>query len=346
MNSAVDLQHHYNILTSSDDTLFIQIAVSLTAMAKTLSKDQIDFYLMHSQISQEHIEILSALCTGYGNIRFHEVKISDPEIFDPLVEAGGWFRETYYPLLAHQLLPETVERILYLDAGDTLVVGDIAPYYMADFQDNFLLVTGLEYKEERGIFIPLSKYDAEKEEFLQMIVTGLFNSGSYMINAKKMREANIDISYYYQITERLNKRGIKLGIGINNFRNNFYFANDPDKTVIYKGDQGLLSAAFIGQITYFGYPQIRDRVYMPYNFAVGYYRYIDHEPDFEPAILHFVGGPYKPWKGNYPVFPQRFARSGDTLRELSELAPGQIRYYFLWLEYLFLTDQVLGLLGY
>ena len=63
MNSEVDLQHHYNNLTSSDDTLFIQIAVSITAMTKTLSEDDIDFYLMHSQISQEHIEILSALCT-------------------------------------------------------------------------------------------------------------------------------------------------------------------------------------------------------------------------------------------------------------------------------------------
>ena len=93
MNFETNLQHHYNILTSSNDTLFIQIAVSLTAMAKTLSKDQIDFYLMHSQISQEHIETLSTLCIGYENIRFHEVKISDPEIFDPLVEAGGWFRE-------------------------------------------------------------------------------------------------------------------------------------------------------------------------------------------------------------------------------------------------------------
>lgn len=342
MNSEVDLQHHYNILTSSDDTLFIQIAVSITAMTKTLSEDDIDFYLMHSQISQEHIEILSALCTGYGNIRFHEVKISDPEIFDPLVEAGGWFRETYYPLLAHQLLPETVERILYLDAGDTLVVGDIEPYYSADFHDRFLIVTGKEYKKENGVLEPLSRDDLEKEEYLQMIIEGLFNSGSYIINLKKMRAAKMDLSYYYRITEKLDRCGARAGGG----RNNLLFANDPNKMVLYIGDQGLLSAAFIDDITYFGYPQIREKTYMPYNFTLDYYKNDSPEPDYEPAVLHFAGVPFKPWKGNYPIFPKRFARSGDTLRELSELASGQIRYYFLWLEYLFLTDQVLGLLGY
>ena len=55
---------------------------------------------------------------------------------------------------------------------------------------------------------------------------------------------------------------------------------------------------------------------------------------------------YKPWQGNYPIFPERFTRVGDTARELSELAPGQIKYYFMWLEYLFLMDQILTLLGY
>lgn len=342
MNATPIPQHHYNILTSSDDTLFIQIAVSLTAMAKSLQNDQIDFYLMHSQISREHIEMFDALCTGCGNIRFHEVRIPRPEIFDPLVEAGGWFRETYYPLLAHQLLPDSIDRILYLDAGDTLVIGDISPYYMADFQDNFLLVTGMEYKRDGENFVPLSEEDIKKEEFLPTIITGLFNSGSYMINIKKMRETNIDISFYYQTTEKLRKCGAQIGRGINNF----YFANDLNKIVIYKGDQGLLSAAFIGSLTYFGYPQIQDKAYMPYNFAVGYYRYLDQEPGYEPAILHFVGGPYKPWQGNYPIFPERFTRVGDTARELSELAPGQIKYYFMWLEYLFLMDQILTLLGY
>lgn len=39
---------NYNILTSSDNMLVPQIMISLTAIAKNLSHDIIDFYLMHS----------------------------------------------------------------------------------------------------------------------------------------------------------------------------------------------------------------------------------------------------------------------------------------------------------
>ena len=139
-------QNHYNILTSSDSTLIPQIAVSLTAMAKNLADDFIDFYLLHSQITPGNLQLLSTLCNGFGNIAFHEIRIDNPEIFDPLVQAGNWVRETYFPLCAHQLLPDTIERALYLDAGDTLVLGDIAPYYTCDFEDCFLIVTGQKYK--------------------------------------------------------------------------------------------------------------------------------------------------------------------------------------------------------
>ena len=104
-------KNHYHILTSSDNVLVPQIAVSLTAMAKNLAGHFIDFYLLHSQITTENLQLLSALCRGYGNIAFHEIRIDNPEIFDPFVQAGNWVRETYFPLCAHQLLPDTIERV-------------------------------------------------------------------------------------------------------------------------------------------------------------------------------------------------------------------------------------------
>ena len=36
---------------------------------------------------------------------------------------------------------------------------------------------------------------------------------------------------------------------------------------------------------------------------------------------------------------------GGSLRELDELKPLQVEYYFLWLEYLFLMDKSLTILG-
>ncbi len=328
MNTTQTQHNHYNILTSSDNTLIPQIAVSLTAMVKNLSSDFIDFYILHSQITSDNLQLLSALCSGYGNIAFHEVRIDNPEIFDPLVQAGSWFRETYFPLCAHQLLPDTVDRALYLDAGDILVLGDISPYYACDFEDNFLTVTGTHHKTDNHSYIQFSPDDINIPAFLPGILEGLFNSGSYMINLKKMRETKIDISYYYHLTEQLGSLKPKT------------------EEFVYFGDQGLLSAAFIGKMKYYGYPQIQDQYYWPYNFCLGYYDHFDHKPDYQPAILHFAGVPFKPWKANYPMFPKRFQTTGGTPRELTELKPILIEYYFLWLEYLFLTDQIMTMLGF
>lgn len=324
-------KNHYHIVTSSDSTLVPQIAVSITAMAKNLARDCIDFYLLHSQIAPESIQLLQALCSGYGNIVFHEIRVENSEIFDPFVQAGRWVRETYFSLCAHQLLPDSLDRVLYLDAGDTLVVGDIAPYYNYDFEDNFLVVTGEKYKEENDRYVMFSAEDIKEPSFFSGISEGIFNSGSYVINLQKMRETGIDISDYLSLTERLRslRRRIK----------------GKDEGPVYFGDQGLLSAAWIGKLKYYGYPQVRQLGYCPYNFTLGYYDYFDQKPDYQPAILHFAGVPFKPWKAKYPVFPKRFQTIGGTPRELSELKPIQIEYYFLWLEYLFLTDQALNMLG-
>lgn len=333
MNPEQTIQNQFNILTSSDDALVPQIAISLTAMARNLSHAHIDFYLLHSRVSPENIQMLSVLCKGYGNIAFHEIRVGNPEGYDPLVQAGGWQRETYYPLCAHQLLPDTMERAMYLDAGDTLVVGDIAPYYTCDFEDNFLIVTVQRYKDENGLAAPLSAEDIANPAFLPGILKGLFNSGSYILNLEKMRRAELDLSWYCSFTENLR-----------DLRDSFCPDSRAEKTV-YFGDQGLLSAAFIGSLKYYGYPEIRDLWYCPYNFCIGYYDYNERKPDYQPAVLHFAGVPFKPWKAEYPIFPERFQSAGGERRGLSELKQGQVEYYFLWLEYLFLTDKALSILG-
>ena len=175
---------NYNILTSADNVLVPQMAVSLTVMAKNLAYDFIDFYLMHSQISAKNLQMLSDLCNGYGNIAFHEVRVDNPAIFDPLVKAGGWQRETYFPLCAHRLLPDKADRALYLDAGDTLVLGDITPYYTCDFEENFLIVTSQKHKAENNVYVNFSPDDIKNPCFLSDILGGIFNSGSYVINLK------------------------------------------------------------------------------------------------------------------------------------------------------------------
>ena len=61
------MEKHYNIMTSCDDTLAPYLAVGLTAMAFNLKNAGVDFYFLHSQVSQKNLELLKTLCGKLDN---------------------------------------------------------------------------------------------------------------------------------------------------------------------------------------------------------------------------------------------------------------------------------------
>ncbi len=316
-------KNNYNIMTSCNDTLVPYVAISITAMAKNLKHDRIDFWLLYSRINVQNLEMLKAVADTFDNIVLHEVYVSDSEKYNQLAQyGGGWAGEAYYALNAHLLLPETIERAMYIDAGDVLIVGDIAPYYFADFQDNSLIVTPGRYKQRGDDVVCFEADDlGDWKNELPKILRGIFNSGSYVMNLDKMRKDGRRLEDYQFLAAELCKI-----IG--------------DEKHVYWGDQGLLSAAFVGDVKYFMYPQIRNLWYMPYNFCVWYYDAVKELPPYEPAVVHFAGCAFKPWKGKYPIFLERF-QDEKELRSLNELKAGQIGYFYMWHEYALLTEEIL-----
>ncbi len=327
----VDMEKQYNIMTSCDDNLVPYVAVGLTAMAHNLKDVEIEFFFLHSRVSQKNIEMLKTLCEKLenGKIRFHEILVPHAEIYFELSKYGnGWAGEAYYSLCAHLLLPDKVDRVLYLDAGDILIIGDIEPYYQCDFQGKSLVVTGARYKFYEGN-LELFRADdlGDWEEGLPGILRGIFNSGSYMMNLNKMREDGRTLADYQYLTGKLCE---VLG---------------EDNHNIYWGDQGLLSAAFVGDVRYYGFPQIRNLWYMPYNFCLWYYDRMNEAPDYSPAILHFAGTAFKPWNGTYPIFLERFQKK-EQLHSMNELKTGQVGYFYLWHEYAIMANTLLEKIGF
>jgi lipopolysaccharide biosynthesis glycosyltransferase len=318
----------YNIMTSSDDNLVPYVAVQLTAIAQNLKTATVDFYLFHSRVSRKNIEMLTALCgeLNGGSIKFHEVLVPDAEIYTELAKLGnGWNGEAYYSLCAHLLLPAEVDRVMYLDAGDTLVLDDIGPYYNCDFQGKSLMVTGARYKIVNEELRMLDEQDlGDKTGGLPGVLRGIFNSGSYVMNLEKMRKDGLTLADYQYLAEKLHE-----AVG---------------KEPVYWGDQGLLSAAFVGDVCYYGYPEIRNAYYMPYNFCLWFYDRYNARPDFPTAVVHFAGTAIKPWNGRYPVFLKRFQKS-DQLHSLEEVKMAQVEYFYIWHEYAILTDGILERLG-
>ena len=329
----------YNIMTSCDDVLAPYIAVNLTAIAHNLSDSHIDFFLLHSRVSQENLDMLDALSQKYKNITFHEVRVPNPEVYEALAElGGGWTGEAYYSACAHLLLPQDIDRVLYLDAADTLIVGDIEPYYSYDFQDKALVVTAFQYRWKNN---KLELFETEDlgdwEGQLLCILRGFFNSGSYMMNLKKMRKDGLTLTDYIVLAQEL----YKIFDGKEDLAAKLYEHLDRRENALYFGDEGLLSAAFVGNVRYYGFPQIQDVWYMPYNFCIWYYNRKKEKPAYVPSILHFTGTAFKPWEGNYPIFLKRFQKK-EKLHLMEELKLGQAGYFYQWHEYAVIADQVLS----
>lgn len=306
------MEKRYNIMTSCDNYLVPYLAVGLTAMAHNLKQAGVDFYFLHSKVSKQNIEMLKALCAELenGKINFHEILVPDAELYSELAEYGtGWSGEAYYSLCAHLLLPADVDKALYVDAGDILIIGDIEPYYECDFQEKSLVATASKYKLYGGSWELYSAEDLGDWRALPAILRGIFNSGSYMMNLDKMRKDKRTLADYQYLSQMLRE------------------IFGTDNRGIYWGDQGLLSAAFAGDVRYYGFPQIRDLCYMPYNFGLWYYDKSSEKPDYAPAILHFTGIAFKPWHGDYPVFLDRFQKK-EQLRSMEELKTGQAEFFF------------------
>ncbi len=327
---------NYNIMTSCDDNLADKVAVSITSMVKSLTGSHIDFYLLESNVSQKNIDMLNALCrklNGETQIDFHDIKVPDSPIYSELAKyGGGWSNEAYYPLVAHLLLPKDMDKIMYIDAGDVIIIDDIAPFYDYGFDGNSILVTcGRYVVMDDGVHLRFCTEDdlSDHVNMLPGILRGLFNSGSYMLNLDKMRKDERTLEDYLFLARTL--RDI---VG-------------SDKEQVYFGDQGLMSAAFVGDIQYYSDDYCGMTVfYMPYNFCLWYYNDDDVKAPYNTPIVHFAGSKFKPWFGEYPVCIARFQPDTSLLHSLNELQVRQVEYYNMWFEYAKITDKILGEAGY
>ncbi len=306
-----------NVMTSSDNNLMPYIAVQLQSMADNIKSRKVCFYLFHDKdVNEDYLRKLELLCKDYKNIEFNDVCIDDKESFSVLAQhGGGWNGVAYYPLVAHQYLPSDMERILYIDAGDIIFAGDPSPYYDADFNGKALTVTCAR-------LIPLDDDRVrlyEEEDFynlhyLQDIVRGLFNSGSYVINLNEMRNIGFGVNDYLALSDALGKVL-------------------HQETNIYWGDQGLLSAALVGNLNFFDFPKVVSLWYMPYNFCMWYFNAWDEPPeDYKPSVIHYAGAK-KPWLFKYENYIDILQQNEDDLINLAELKKGQESYYRMWYEY-------------
>ncbi|MCL2576754.1 MAG: hypothetical protein FWE27_01710 [Defluviitaleaceae bacterium] len=270
------MKKRINIMTSCDDNLAKYILPQLVAIDKNLREYDVHFFLAHSRVFPKNIKLLKNFAKEKTSITFHEAKVSkNISFYESLVSDGGpWPREAYFTLRLQDYIPDDVDRIMYIDAGDVIINGDIAPYYFGGFEGKSIIASMHDFKLNPAT----DEYELyNKDDLMHISKHGLlFNSGSYVINMDKFRKAGYSVSDYFRLRDALieNKKTGKLA---------------------YFGDQGFLAAAFVEDVKFFGYPQYKGSPhYMPYNFCSFYYEMNKSEPDYKPVVLHLTS-PVKPW---------------------------------------------------
>ena len=93
-----------------------------------------DAYILHSDLGAEDMAAIAAVSPRV-RCRFLPVNAQD---FEGFPESSRYPRQIYYRLAAPLLLPDTLDRILYLDV-DTLVINPLRELYTMDFAGSYYI---------------------------------------------------------------------------------------------------------------------------------------------------------------------------------------------------------------
>lgn len=319
-----------NIMTSCDNNLALYIMPQLASIHVNMPEYDVHFYLFHYRISSEKVNFLANYAKTLGNITFHEVRMENEAEFEKLAKHGGhggsYPPEAYVYLNCHNQLPQDIDRILYIDAGDVIFHGDISGYYFDDFEGKSFIATHvcISVLDDEGLPRLLSKEDFNNPARLDIIRGAMANGGCVMVNLEKFRTSGENFfSRYTHIIENTPPMQWK---------------NCED--AIYTSDEGLMTLAFFGDIKFFGYESLIKNIehtfstwknergllnaYAPYNFFNTNYR----DYWYIPVILHYAAGTPKPWKHRYA--PECNPNPDDMTRE-------NMRMHDIYWEYAALT---------
>lgn len=251
-----------NLLFSIDDGYLDQFKVTLYSVQQNTSLKDIHVYLLQKTQLDRHEEIL-VFCQNLG-INYHPVVIGE-KAFEDAPTTDRYPETIYYRLLAHEYLPDDLDKILYLDA-DILCLNDLRTLYEVDLT-NYLYAAASHTSDSN---IPdlvnklrLGNFEAES----------YYNSGVLLMNLDLIRQQ----VKRQDILDYIEKKG----------------------RLLLLPDQDVLNALY-GHKTY----QIPDQIYnYDARYNVLYFArssglwnldwVIEHT-----VFLHFCGRD-KPWKADY-----------------------------------------------
>ena len=258
-----------HVIYASDDGYVRHLATSAKSLLDHLADEAVTLHILSNGISPESQRKLSEMVREKGQeIAFYE--LSDLESI--LREKAGTSRTGHFHvatmsrLLAGSILPEEIDRVIYLDS-DTAVPGNIAELFHYDLQGNVIGMAGEptiypEIKEYLGI--------GAKEPY--------FNAGVILFDLAKWREQGMEdkcFAFYRQMGEKIS------------------FADQDILNAVCRGQVQPLPQRFnfFSNFAWYHYGTLKKMApwYAHFETAEGY-----QKARKSPVVVHFAGDE-RPW---------------------------------------------------
>ena len=232
---------------------------SLMENHRSISRD-ITVYVLYGNIPDDKFSVFEKLEEEYG-CSIVALQVSMDRFPVDLPHTEQWTIEVYFRLMLQDLLPDTVDKLLYLDT-DIIICNSIEEYYNTDLGDNYLAVNA-DMSAERVGLVPV-----QEQLFADHIKNGdfrYFNAGIMLMNLKLLRR---DYSFETFMKE-FEKR----------------------KDLIFAQEQDLLNDLFYGRVIYVDCTRYDLFAKVAYNEDKGY-----EWAKNNTSIIHYAGR--KPWSGD------------------------------------------------
>ena len=284
-----------NILISVNEK-YLDKAETMLFSLKRNTKEPIVVYLLNRSLSQDKIKRFGQYLGREGIATLSIVNV-DSTFFDAFPLEKQFSIETYYRILAQFLLPESLKRVLWLDA-DIIITKDIEAFYHQSFDGmKYVVCPEKEYPGEYDLW----KARIQKERLGLPDEHVYFNSGVLLMNLALLRKE----------TERdeILQKCLKL------------------KDALQFPDQDLLNAIYFGQVKY--------AEWKLFNYELLGVKRLPKEDAERLYILHYTG-PHKPWEYQYMNNTSKYywkirCAQGHRLETVKSyvLAAGHLMYMFL-----------------
>lgn len=193
----------FNVCFAADDNYAAYLDIVLISLLEHNNFDKNRIFVLDSGISQDNKKIIEETCNKFSAelyfIHVYDIEEKFNLSLNKMKVKGNYSLATYSRLFLPSLLPDDVDKVVYLDC-DALVLGSFKPMWDLDLS-NYLAA---------GV-LALNGNDSVKKNIDLKSSDTYVNAGMLLINLKKWRDENIEEDFIKELG-RLNDKGIHFGM--------------------------------------------------------------------------------------------------------------------------------------